>query len=84
MQRFGVQPSECGFMCDDDNDLGLAAIVRKAYLPGMTAKSVEVAVAASPDQFYVSQARGLFGTEEILRLLVAEAMAAQGAATESS
>ncbi len=57
---------------DDDNDLGLAHVVAKAYLPGVTADSVAQAVAQSPEQFHVAGSRGVFGTEEILRLLVSE------------
>ncbi|KAL4452622.1 hypothetical protein ABPG75_008284 [Micractinium tetrahymenae] len=75
MQRFGAEPAECNFMCDDDNDLGLAALVRKAYLPGITAPSVAAAVAAAPHRFHVAASRGPFGAEEVLRLLVAEQMA---------
>ncbi|KAL4438989.1 hypothetical protein ABPG77_006926 [Micractinium sp. CCAP 211/92] len=75
MQHFGAEPAECNFMCDDDNDLGLAALVRKAYLPGITAQSVAAAVAAAPHRFHVASSRGPFGAEEVLRLLVAEQMA---------
>lgn len=63
---------------DDDNDLALAALVRKAYLPGITADSVAAAVAAAPERFYVAAAKGVFGAEEVLRVLVGEQMAAAG------
>lgn len=49
--------------------------MRKAYLPGITASSVAAAVAASPQQFYVAEAQGPFGAEEVLQLLVREQMA---------
>lgn len=56
---------------DDDNDLGLAHLVAKAYLPGITADSVAQAVAQTPQQFHVAVSKGVFATEEILRLLIA-------------
>ena len=80
-------PPQVGFCCihhaapaDDDNDLGLAALVRRAYLPGITADSVRQAVESNPERFYVAAAKGVFGSEEVLRLLVAERLAA-GTAT---
>ena len=69
---------ETGGVRLQEANLGLAAIVAKAYLPGITADSVAAAVAAAPARFHVAAARGPFGTEEILRLLVAQAAAAQG------
>lgn len=72
MRRWGVSPNDCVFMCDDDNDLGLAHLVRRAYLPGVTAPSMAAAVAARPDHFYVSLTSGVWATEEILELLIAE------------
>ena len=65
---------------DDDNDLALAALVRRAYLPGITADSVRAAVAAAPERFHVAAAAGVFGAEEVLRLLVAERLAAAAGA----
>ena len=108
MQRWGVAPAECAFLCgkpvdagppgqrarralcshapcgttlrlplplacaDDDNDLGLAHLVSKAYLPGITANSVAQAVQRSPERFHVAAGKGVFATEEILRSLVAQ------------
>lgn len=46
---------------DDDNDLALAALVGRAYLPGITADSVRAAVAAAPHRFYVASARCVAG-----------------------
>lgn len=78
-----LPPCCCACLCrppppDDDNDLALAALVRKAYLPGITADSVAAAVAAAPERFYVAAAKGVFGAEEVLRVLVGEQMAAAG------
>lgn len=72
MGRFGADADQCVLLCDDDNDLALAAAVRKAYLPGITADSVRAAVEAAPERFYVSSEAGWRGTEEILRRLVRE------------
>ena len=66
------------FTPDDDNDLGLAHLVARAYLPGIAADSVHAAVVASPSRFYVARAKGVWGAEECLRLLVSEQMAAGG------
>lgn len=35
-ERFGTPLGSCGFLCDDDNDLELAAVVARAYLPSVT------------------------------------------------
>ena len=75
MQHFAVVPEDSVLMCDDDNDLGLAACVSKAYLPGITAPSVQAAVDAAPERFYVSQHKGWRGTEEVLKVLVEERLA---------
>jgi hypothetical protein len=39
MRKFGVPASRCALLCDDDNDLELAAIVGKAFLPSIGAVS---------------------------------------------
>lgn len=39
MQRFGAARSDCVFLCDDDNDMALAADVGKAFLPSITSVS---------------------------------------------
>jgi hypothetical protein len=50
----------------------LAHLVSKAYLPGITAKSVAEAVQRAPQRFHVAAAKGVFATEELLRLLVSQ------------
>lgn len=69
-------------MADDDNDLALAALVRRAYLPGITADTVRHAVESNPERFYVAAAKGVFGAEEVLRLLLAERLAAAAPAKQ--
>lgn len=39
MKKFDVPADRCVFLCDDDNDLKLAAIVGKAFLPSVSAVS---------------------------------------------
>ena len=41
----GVGLEECAFLCDDDNDLPLAAAVGRAFVVGVTHPSVERAIA---------------------------------------
>jgi hypothetical protein len=36
LTHFGAAPADAAFLCDDDNDLELAAIVGKAFLPSVT------------------------------------------------
>ncbi|WIA36362.1 hypothetical protein OEZ86_007679 [Tetradesmus obliquus] len=66
MQKFGVPAGRCALLCDDDNDLELAAIVGKAFLPSIGAPSVEAAVAAHPDRFVVADVKWTGGTEQML------------------
>jgi 3-deoxy-D-manno-octulosonate 8-phosphate phosphatase KdsC-like HAD superfamily phosphatase len=39
MRKLGVPAGRCALLCDDDNDLQLAAIVGKAFLPSIGAVS---------------------------------------------
>ena len=39
MQRWEVAASSCALLCDDDNDLGLAAVVARVFCPNVTAVS---------------------------------------------
>lgn len=39
MQRWGVPVASTAFLCDDDNDLALAAVVGRAFLPSISAVS---------------------------------------------
>ena len=50
-------------------------MVAKAYLPSITAASVQHAVDMAPAKFHVAAAKGVFATEEILQLLVTQQMA---------
>lgn len=66
VEKFNTNLSEAFLLCDDDNDMGLAAVVGKVFLPSITSESVQRAVTANPDKFVVSQKGGIIATEEIL------------------
>lgn len=66
MARFGAPAARCAFLCDDDNDLLLAAAVGRAFLPTVATASVRAAVAAAPDHFVVSSLGGTAATEEMV------------------
>ncbi|GFR53021.1 hypothetical protein Agub_g15713 [Astrephomene gubernaculifera] len=73
MRRFSAAAPDCCFLCDDDNDLELAAEVGRALLPSITSDTVRQAVEAAPDRFHVAQAagQGVAATEEVLRAVMA-------------
>lgn len=39
MTHLGAEAQDCVFLCDDDNDMELAAVVGKAFLPSVTSVS---------------------------------------------
>lgn len=57
-------------MCDDDNDLGMAAAVGHTFVPGITAESMRRAVEASPGAFTVAPVGGFLGTESSLEAVL--------------
>ena len=76
--RVGARPETTSFLCDDDNDLELAAAVSEALLPQCTATSVRDAVdAADGAGFFVASVAGTFGTEECLERVLGRAAAAE-------
>eukprot|EP00775_Hariotina_reticulata_P006674 gene6674-6898_t len=66
MRQWGVTANRCVLLCDDDNDLQLAAVVGKAFLPSISHESVTAAVAAAPEKFVVSDVKWTGGTEQML------------------
>ncbi|KAK9838542.1 hypothetical protein WJX81_006152 [Elliptochloris bilobata] len=66
MQRFDAAPHGCFLLCDDDNDLRLAALVGKAFVVGATAPSVAAAARADPERFVLAQRGGTLGIEELM------------------
>lgn len=66
MQRHGAAAADCVFLCDDDNDLELAGLVGKAFVPSIGSASMEAAIQRQPHQFFVSKTRWTGGTEEAL------------------
>lgn len=72
MQKFSMTRSQSVSMGDDDNDLGLAAVVQHTYVPGFTAESMRTAVAKDPMHFTVAKIGGFLGTEEMLEQMVVD------------
>lgn len=68
-KHFGAALSDCVAMCDDDNDLGMAAIVGHTFVPGITAESMRRAVEAKPAAFTVAPVGGFLGTESSLEAI---------------
>lgn len=66
MRRLGAQPAHCRLLCDDANDLGLAAVVGHVYVVGITHPSVQEAADAAPEKFTVARAGSILATEEML------------------
>ncbi|KAK9813115.1 hypothetical protein WJX72_009286 [[Myrmecia] bisecta] len=66
LEKFNASLETALFMCDDDNDLGLAARLPKVFLVGTTAESVKEAAEADPKKFVVATKGGILATEEIL------------------
>lgn len=59
---------------DDDNDIELAEIVSKAYLPSITSSSMRDAVNANPHKFIVANEKSVWATEEILHTILRDEM----------
>eukprot|EP00930_Biecheleria_cincta_P071922 TRINITY_DN59371_c0_g1_i1.p1 TRINITY_DN59371_c0_g1~~TRINITY_DN59371_c0_g1_i1.p1 ORF type:complete len:338 (+),score=57.83 TRINITY_DN59371_c0_g1_i1:69-1082(+) len=72
MQKFSMTKLQSVSMGDDDNDLGLAAVVHHTYVPGFTAESMRTAVAKEPAHFTVAKTGGFLGTEEMLEQMVVD------------
>jgi hypothetical protein len=67
----------CICMCDDDNDLEMAAACGKVFLPSIASKSMQDAVNRSPEKFIVTENELLgitemISTEHSLRGVIAE------------
>ncbi|KAL6774273.1 hypothetical protein ACKKBG_A24400 [Auxenochlorella protothecoides x Auxenochlorella symbiontica] len=70
--RWGADLSRALFLCDDDNDLELAAAVGRAFLPSITSESMGSAARAGGDAFYVARMPVPWSTEEVLEAVEAE------------
>eukprot|EP00798_Chlamydomonas_sp_ICE-L_P012596 gene12596-15822_t len=66
MLKMGARAEDCSFMCDDDNDMELAAAIGRAFLPSVTSESVKSAITARPDHFTIAEATGTTASEEML------------------
>eukprot|EP00798_Chlamydomonas_sp_ICE-L_P014687 gene14687-20726_t len=62
----GAKAEDCTFLCDDDNDMELAAAIGRAFLPSVTSDSVKSAIAARPDHYTIAEASGTAASEEMI------------------
>lgn len=70
MKTWGIKHQDSVFLCDDDNDMELAALVGRAFLPTVSSASVERAVAARPEHFVTTEARGMKASEEMVDAVI--------------
>lgn len=47
-KQLGIDIKDCAFLCDDDNDIDLAKVVGKAYMPTVAAVRPLAPVAVFP------------------------------------
>ncbi|GBF88185.1 hypothetical protein Rsub_00897 [Raphidocelis subcapitata] len=66
LARWGGAARAAAHLCDDDNDLPLAALVGRAFIPGITEASVSRAIEVDPSHFEVASGRWTDATEEML------------------
>jgi hydroxymethylpyrimidine pyrophosphatase-like HAD family hydrolase len=70
MSKWGSDPSQCTFLCDDDNDIQLALAVRKAFLPNITSPSLQQIVDAHPEKFVLATKKHCEATEEMIEAVL--------------
>ncbi|GMH34193.1 hypothetical protein BSKO_02027 [Bryopsis sp. KO-2023] len=71
MKHFNAHPSNCVFLCDDDNDLELAREVGQTFLPSITTDSVKQAILENPKKLNAIQGTsGTMATEKALDLVL--------------
>ena len=56
---------------DDDNDIELANVVKRAYIPTITSTSMREQVQQHPERFVVAKEEAMWATEEILTIILA-------------
>lgn len=66
MSKFDADPSSCFLLCDDDNDIGLAKMLSKVFVPGFSSESLRDLAEKDPEKFVVASKRGFLGIEEVL------------------
>eukprot|EP00892_Ulva_mutabilis_P006875 jgi/Ulvmu1/455/UM001_0462.1 len=68
-KHFNADLCDCAFLCDDDNDIQLAKVVGKAYLPSVAADSIQKLVELDPSHFHAASLPTVFGTEQAVEAL---------------
>lgn len=66
LTHFRSLPEDSILLCDDDNDLCLADLVSRVFLPTITSDSVRRAIERDPNKFATARTQGIFATEEML------------------
>jgi hydroxymethylpyrimidine pyrophosphatase-like HAD family hydrolase len=74
MRALGADPADCAFLCDDANDLGLAALVGRVFVVRATDPSIAAAAAAEPAKFWQSGCDGPPASEAAVGACLAWAM----------
>jgi hydroxymethylpyrimidine pyrophosphatase-like HAD family hydrolase len=74
MRALGADPADCAFLCDDANDLGLAAAVGRAFVVRATDPSLAAAAAADPAKFWTTSLDGNAAADAAVRAALAWAM----------
>lgn len=67
LAHYNISPDKSFCMCDDDNDLKMAEVVARAYVPQITSDSMRTAIDSQPLRFSLSKSDGFEGTNEALR-----------------
>lgn len=67
----GARVTASAFLCDDDNDLDLAAVVGRAFAVGATHASVREATAADPGRWWVAQGEGTLAADAAVEAALA-------------
>eukprot|EP00891_Asterochloris_glomerata_P008333 jgi/Astpho2/8333/fgenesh1_pm.00122_%23_16_t len=67
LEVFKASADSAVLMADDDNDLGLAELVGKVFVPSITSESMRRATEADTKKFMVSDKGGVIGTETLLQ-----------------
>lgn len=69
--RLGIRLADAAFLCDDDNDLDLAAAVGRAFAVGATHASVAAAVEAAPARWWVAENGGTLAADAAVEAALA-------------
>ena len=72
LAKFNVAPEAAVTMCDDNNDLGMAARTGHTYCPKISHASLAAAIEADPASFTVAKRGGTFASDEVLEKILSQ------------